>query len=167
MTLKPEEATEVSNTSPQSIGSNEEVAEAYHLFEQLFLVGYAESEPKVIYKKDDHEITIRVRTLTPNELRDVIEAAQKFQTMGAQAITEKLETLARAITTVNNAPLILTQKEQQEYFEKHREHPSSLTMARIILHDKIRSIDMINHMYDVYMDFVTQISEKFEEAKKK
>jgi len=86
--------------------------------------------------------------------------------VSAQVITEKLETLARAITTVNNVPLILTQDEQQEYFEKHQKHPSSLTMARIIWHDKVRSMSLIDHLCDVYMEFVTKVGEDFENAKK-
>jgi len=166
MTTTPAPSIDITNIPPQSAGNVEHNAEFY-AFEQLFFMGYAESDPITIYKDDKHEFVVKFRTLTPNELRDVIESANKFTTTGARAITEKLETLARVIVTVNHTPLVLTQKEQQEYYEKHAEHPSSLTMARIILHEKIRSMEIINIMYDKYMEFQEKINAMFEEAKKK
>jgi len=166
MTTKPIPPSDITNLPPQDIGQIEHNSEFY-AFEQLFFMGYAESEPIVIYKDDKHEFIVKFRTLTPNELRDVIESAHKFETVGAQAITEKLETLARVIVTINHTPLVLTQKEQQEYYDKHNEHPASLTMARIILHEKIKSMEIIEIMYDKYMDFQIKINEMFEEAKKK
>jgi hypothetical protein len=166
MTLKPESAKDITNIPSQDIGNIEHNAEFY-AFEQLFFMGYAESEPVTIYKDDKHEFVVKFRTLTPNELRDVIESANKFETAGAQAITEKLETLARVIVTINHTPLVLTHKEQQEYYEKYKENPSPLTMARIILHDKIKSMEIIEIMYDKYMDFQYKINAMFEEAKKK
>jgi len=165
MTLKPEAPKDITNEPPQDIGDITHNTEFY-AFEQLFFLGYAESEPIIVYKDDKHEFVMKLRTLTPNELRDVVESAHKFETVGAQAITEKLETLARVIITINHTPLVLTQKEQQEYYEKHNEHPSSLTMARIILHEKIKSMEMIDRMYDKYMEFQVKINEKFEETKK-
>ena len=166
MTAQPEPAKDITNAPTQDIGQVEHNAE-YYAFEQLFFLGYAESDPITIYKDNKHEFVVKFRTLTPNELRDVIESARKFETIGAQAITEKLETLARVIITINHTPLVLTQKEQQEYYEKNSEHPSSLTMARIILHDKIKSMEIVELMYDKYMNFQMKINERFEEAKKK
>ena len=166
MTLKPAPPQEITNAPPQEIGKVEHNVE-YYAFEQLFFMGYAESDPISIYKDDKHEFVVKFRTLTPNELRDIVESAHAFQTAGAQAITEKIETLARVIVTVNHTPLVLTQKEQQEYYEKNNEHPSSLTMARIIMHDKIKSMEIIEIMYDKYMEFQLKINEMFEEAKKK
>ena len=166
MTLKPEAPVDITNIPAQDIGTIEHNTEFY-AFEQLFFLGYAESDPITIYKDDKHDFVVKFRTLTPNELRDVIESAHKFVTLDAQAITEKLETLARVIVTINHTPLVLTQKEQQEYHEKHKEHPASLTMARIILHDKIKSMEIINIMYDKYMEFQMKINEMFEDAKKK
>ena len=104
MTLKPETPIDITNAPPQDIGEIEHNTEFY-AFEQLFFMGYAESDQIVIYKDDKHEFIVKFRTLTPNELRDIIESAHKFTTVGAQAITEKLETLSRVIVTINHTPL--------------------------------------------------------------
>lgn len=167
MTLKPEPSRDITEEAPQAIDADVAHNSEYYVFEQLFFLGYGESDPVVIYKDDKHEFVVKFRTLTPNELCDVIEASNKFETVGAQAISEKIETLARVITTINNTPLVLTQREQEEYYEKHEKHPSPLTMARIIVHDKIRSMEVIDILYDKYMEFLLEINSKFEEAKKK
>ena len=137
-----------------------------YVYEPLFLLGYAESPGILVYKDDKNEIIAKFRTLTPNEMRDVYEASTRFQTSVAQAITEKLETLARAITTINNTPLVLPQKEQQEYFEKYNQNPSPLTMARIILHQKIKALVVIDALYDKYLEFSEGVYKKFEDGKK-
>jgi hypothetical protein len=138
-----------------------------YTFEQLFFVGYVESKPIAVWKNENNDITVTFRTLTPLEIRDILEVSSKFQDDVARSITERIETLARAITTLNHAPLVLTKNEQQEYYEKNRENPSPLTMARMILSNKIKSLELINILYEKFTEFSNQVAKEFEEAKKK
>ena len=171
MTLAPDTQEQISSNQP--IQQNPLATDTTinppvenYIFEQLFNLGYAESPSIVVYKDANNEFTVRFRTLVPNELRDIFESASRFQTSEAQSITEKLETLARAITTVNSTPMVISQKEQQEYFDKNNVHPSPLVMARIILHQKIKSLNLINLMYTKYMEFIDSVNKAFEDGKK-
>lgn len=163
MTLKPEELPSSEFSRPNL---NEYVAEQY-VFENLFLLGYAESAEKTIYKSGNVEIIVKFRTLTPVEMRDVIEEANQYTADASRGLTERIETLSRAIVTLNHAPLVLTKKEQDEYFNKHGMNPSPLAMARIIFKDKIKSLELINLLYDEYVTFTNQITDEFEKSKKK
>lgn len=162
MTISPEDLRSSPN-APQALDFNPEV----YIYSQLFVLGYAESEPKTLYKTDNFELTVRFRTLTPNELRDVFETVGALQSTGGQAIVERIETLARSIVTINHAPLVLTKQEQEEYAAKYGNSPSPLAMARTILNDKIKSLEVIDLLYTEYVKFANQVSEDFEKAKKK
>jgi hypothetical protein len=139
------------------------------VLEDVFYLGYTKSERITIYKneQEDKEINVVFRSLTPLELRDVFEASSRFESYPAQSITERLETLARSIVTINNMPLILDEKERSDFNEKHKKDPTPLDQARIILLDKIQSPYVIDALYEAYSDFLKSISEHFEEVKKK
>jgi hypothetical protein len=96
-----------------------------------------------------------------------VEVSQYYQSGPAQIITERMETLARAIISINHMPLTLTNKEQQDYFDKFGKNPSPLDMARIIFTEKIKSIVILDALYESYVEFADGITEKLEEAKKK
>jgi hypothetical protein len=138
-----------------------------HPLESLFYLGYATSPVVTIFKDDSATLQAQFRTLTPVELRDVLETANRFTSDGAKVITERIETLARAIVHINHMPLMLVNKDQQEFFNKYKRNPSPLDMARVILQDKIKSMVVIDALYDYYMEFVSKLLDKFEEAKKK
>ena len=162
MTIKPEEnASEGGSFHPLSFSP-----ETY-VFEQLFVLGYAESQPISVYTNGNIDISVVVRTLTPVEIRDVLEICGQLGSQGAQSIVERIETLARGIVTINHAPLVLTKKEQQDFYEKYNRSPSPLDMARIILNEKIKSLDVIDLIYEAYVKFTNSVTKDFEKAKKK
>lgn len=134
--------------------------------ENLFYLGYVESKPIQLYKDDKAELIVVYRTLTPTELRDIVEHMNKYESTMGKVITERIETLARAIVTLNHMPLILSAKERQDIHTKTGKDPSPLEMARIIMEDKIRSIMMIDLLYDGYLKFADDVSAKFSNAKK-
>ena len=142
-------------------------AREIHSLESLFYLGYAESQPVVIYKDDKNELKVKFRTLTPAETRDVNEEITKYFSPHGQAVTEQIESLARAIVWINYMPLVLTREEQNKFFEDNKRNPSPLEMARIILRDKIKSLDIMNSMYKAYLEFQDGVSKELEDAKKK
>jgi hypothetical protein len=64
-------------------------------------------------------------------------------------------------------PLILTDKERDELQNKLRHAPSPLDMARAVIQEKIRSLVIIDALYDAYSEFLEEINKKFEFIKKK
>jgi hypothetical protein len=138
----------------------------FNLLERLFYVGYAESEPILVYKNGDDEVSAVFRTLLPSELRDIVERMNKFESMMGKVITERIETLARAIVSINHMPLVWSTREQNEFLEKNKRNASPLEMARHIIEEKFKSIMMIDAFYDAYIKFSDSITQKFEDAKK-
>lgn len=135
--------------------------------EALFNLGYATSAPKMIYKDDTFAIEVVFRTLTPPEMRDVYEASSQYGGLVAQTITERIETLARAIVTINHMPLILTAPEQQKFYVEKNRHPSPLEMAKVVLTEKIKSTSLIDALYEEYTEFSDKIANSFVDIKKK
>jgi hypothetical protein len=171
MTTKPEIPPEVPKVTPPNPLAQTNPAETVlkserNPLESLFYFGYAESDNIIVFQKDDLELKVQFRTLTPLELRDVFEKMQQFESPYAQHITERIETLARAIVHINHMPLILTEKERQEYFDKNGDNPSPLKMARYILREKIMSMAVIDALYSAYIKFSDETMEKIKEAKK-
>jgi hypothetical protein len=113
------------------------------------------------------ELKAKFRTLTPLEVRDITELVELYNADTAQIVTERIETLARAILYINYMPLTLPPDEQQAYYTKHGKNPSPLEMAKIILEEKIKSMFIIDALYTAYMEFTSDIFDKLEEAKKK
>lgn len=138
----------------------------FNLLERLFYAGFAESDPITVYKDRDSELTVTFRTLTPPELRDIVECMNKYESMMGKVITERIETLARAIVNINHMPLCWSQREQNEFLEKNGRMASPLEMARNIVQDKFKSILIIDAFYDAYIKFSDSVTSKFEDAKK-
>jgi hypothetical protein len=141
----------------------------YDPLESLFYYGYAESDVIEIYKDEESslELKAKFRTLTPIEVRDITELIGLYNADAAQTITEKIETLARAILYINYMPLILSPDEQQKYYDRYGKNPSPLEMSKIILEEKIKSMFIIDALYTAYVEFANDVFEKLEEAKKK
>lgn len=137
--------------------------------EDIFLLGYTTSDPIVIFKDEskDIEIKVRFRTLTPIELRKVYEATTQFSSFGGKGITEKLETLCFAVMTVNDSPLVMSTGERETYKEEYGTEPGPLDQARYIIVNKIKSIFLIDAIYDAYTEFSDKIKEEFDDIKKK
>jgi hypothetical protein len=153
---------------PETLQSSSPIRASENAYlEQLFLLGYATSEPKTIFKNDAMEIVVVYRTLTPVEMREVFEVVAQFSSSPAQAITTELEILARAIVTINHMPLVLDSKDREDFEKKYNRTPSSLDMARYILHDKIKSVHVLDMMYEEFNKFVDLIAKNFSEAQKK
>lgn len=153
--------------TPEEITTTPIPPKQINYLESLFYLGYAESEDITIYKDDKHTLIVKFRTLTPNEIRDVFNISGQHDTMAAQLLTEKLEILARSIVHVNNMPLIWTATEREEYFKKEKRQPSPLEMSRDIIVNKIKSLLIIETLYDAYREFTVKVESNFEDIKKK
>jgi hypothetical protein len=161
MTLRPDD---LSNSHPQAEPVD---LSKSAILEDLFYLGYTQSNKIVIYKDNKTEVTAKYRTLTPVELRSVFESSNKYSSYEAQDINTKIEVLARAVTHINDMPLILTTADREEFFQKYKREPSPLDQARYILTEKVSSIHMLNFLYDAYAEFADTIKTEFDEIKKK
>lgn len=161
----------ISATTSETPTKNEkqEPAHPHDALSNLFNFGYAESGVIEIFsdKENALELKAQFRTLTPTEVRDITEFTELYNASTARIITEKIETLARAIMYINYMPLILAEDERQVYFDKYGRNPSPLDMARIILQEKIKSVFIIEALYDAYSEFAEKIIKQLEKAKKK
>jgi len=172
MTIKPEDpavSPEQVKEAQEKVKKQTKRVEEYHPLASLFYLGYAESDPITVFedKEQNLELIVKFRTLMPHELRDISEKSALYESGSARIITEQLETLARAIMSINHLPLTLPNHEQQEYFEKYKKNPSPLDMAVIVLTYKIKSLIVIDALYGAYSTFASKIVDKVEEAKKK
>jgi hypothetical protein len=168
MTAEPEVITDrVRQHLAAEVEKKTRITVDLHPLEQIFTLGYAISSSLVIINENDIELRAVFRTLTPAEIRDIAELTNLYQDPVAKAITERIETLARAIQTLNSMPLILTDKERDELQNKLRHAPSPLDMARAVIQEKIRSLVIIDALYDAYSEFLEEINKKFEFIKKK
>lgn len=137
------------------------------VLEDLFLLGYTTSEPIAIYKDEKTEIRVQYRTLLPYEHREIAQAVSSFTSPVAQYITEQIETLARAVVTINSMPLQLNLDDKKSFQSEHRREPTPLDQARYVMTKKIRSKHILDAMFDAYVEFVEGITKHFEELKKK
>lgn len=160
MTLKPETPPKEEN-KPDPI----EVA----VLEDIFYLGYTVSKKINVYEDKEKGIKIDTvfRTLMPAEFRDIFEVTGKYDTFQAQEITTRIETLARAIQTINDMPLTLSTKEKGDFKEKYDREPSPLDQAREILTNKIRSVQVVDALYEEYQKFYDGVKAQFEDLKKK
>ena len=163
MTMEPlKEENLSSNKSKKEIFGNAAL-------EDLFILGYTTSEPLVVYEdeKGDKRIVARFRTLTPIELRKVYEESTKYSSFGGKDITEKLETLCFAIMTINGMPLVMSTGQREEYTKEYGELPSPLDQARHLIINQIKSIYIIDALYEAYEEFSNRVKQEFEDIKKK
>jgi hypothetical protein len=137
--------------------------------EDLFTLGYVESKPILVFDNQEKNIRIEVifRTLLPYEIRDIFEFASNFNSLFAQQIAEKLETLARAVKTINNRPLFLGSDDRKVFKDKHGREPTALDEAKVILSEKIKSPLVIDALWKEYEKFKTDVAKIFEEDLKK
>jgi len=137
------------------------------ILEDLFYLGYTTSDKINIYKKDKSEINVIFRTITPVEHRDIFEYMTNFSSTEARLIVEKMEILARAIKTINDMPLVLDVSERERFKKDHDRDPSPLDQARHIVSEKIKSVYVIDALFEAYTKFVDEVRESFEDIKKK
>jgi len=139
------------------------------ILEDMFYLGYTKSEKVVVYRDESKEVEINAvfRTITPAELREIYEASGRYETVGGQAITEKLETLARAIVTINEMPLILDTNDREKFKKEYGRDPDVLEQAKIILIEKLKSPELLDMLYESYREFAKTITEQFNDIKKK
>ena len=139
------------------------------VLEELFTLGYTVSESKVIFEDEKKDLLVEVtfRTLTPSEHRDIYETLGSFMHPEAQFITQKLETLARAIVKMNGMPLTLSASEQESYAEKIGRSPTPLDQARLILTTQVKSTLLVNMLYKTYIEFTQEVEKAMEDLKKK
>lgn len=135
--------------------------------EDMFYLGYTQSKKMIIYEHDDKKFTVVFRTLLPIELRDIFEAINRFSSFEAQAVTDRIETLARTIITINDMPLVMDQQDKKDFKEYHDRDPSPLEQARYILINKIKSVYIIDALYEAYIEFSNEIKTHFDDIKKK
>ena len=137
--------------------------------EDIFVLGYTRSDIIKVYsdEKTGMEITVQFRTLTHTEIKDVCEALYGLRHTLSQVIVEKIETLARAIVTLNGSPLILDEHDRENFAKLYKHEPTSLDMAKYVLIEKIKSILVINALYEAYEEFLGNVTKQFEDIKKK
>lgn len=162
MTAVPEQIPQ-SNTKE----NKPDVVKELHPLESLFYLGYAESPVIEVYKDDKVELKVKFRTLTPTEIRDITESVDNYSSQAAQLVTERIETLARTVISINYMPLVLSKDDQQKFYDEHKRQPSPLEMALIVIKEKIRSMMVIDALYEKYIEFSNKIMTDFDEAKKK
>lgn len=141
--------------------------ESVSTLEDMFYLGYTQSEKIIIYEHEDKKITAVFRTILPVELRDIFESISKYDSYAGQAVTERIETLSRAIVTVNDMPLAMDQQDKKDFVEYHKREPSSLEQARFILINKIKSVYIIDALYEAYTEFSDKVKDHFDDIKKK
>jgi len=138
------------------------------ILEDIFSLGYSKSQDITVYEdQKGMKFVVQYRTLTASELRDIAEMLGSYRSIAAQVWTEKIESLARAIIHINKMPLILDVRERQEFEEKHKQQPTALEQARIILYEKIKSPYIIDVLFEKYQEFVEEIARSFDDVKKK
>lgn len=137
--------------------------------EDLFYLGYTESKPIVVFenREKNYRIEVIFRTLVPYEIRDVYEHASKFNAIFSQAIAEKIETLARAIKTINGQPLYITTADRDTFKKNFGREPDSLDQARVILTEKIKSPLVLDALWKEYEKFKDEVARLFEDDFKK
>lgn len=165
MSMEPEFPSSVNKEENPKQFDTEKIA----VLEDLFYLGYTKSDNIIIYSDDKKniEIGVKFRTLAPTELRDVYESVHKFNSWEAKEITEKIETLARAIYLVNEMPLVLDTKDKAEFNEKYDRDPSALEQAKFILIERFSSAIIIDLLYSAYQEFIGKITTEFDDLKKK
>lgn len=163
MTMEPEFPKKEDKEEPKL--SSEKLAS----LEDLFYLGYTKSDKRVLYDDPDKNVSLTVvfRTLTPTEIRDIFEKMNVFSSFAAQAVTEKIETLARCIFTLNDMPLVLPPDEKEKFNKVHGRDPSPLEQARIIMIEKVATLHVIDLIYEAYQEFLEEIQEHFTDIKKK
>lgn len=161
MTLEP--------TEIRKDDSIEDIPGSFPVLEDIFALGYTESKPTTLFKDENtgFELVIHFRTLTPSEHRDIFTAMGKYDTFASQDVTKKLETLARAVKLINSMPLILPNNEITEFYNSHNRNPTPLEQAKIIFTKKIKSMHVIDAIWDAYQEFIDNVSKEFEDIKKK
>lgn len=166
MTIEPEALDPASNKEIEDI-LNERRSGV--VLEDLFTMGYTISDPIVLFEDKEKDIFVEVvlRTLTPTEHRDIYEVLNGFMHSEAQFITQKLETLARAIVKMNGMPLTLSAADQESYSKKIGRSPTPLDQARLILTTQIKSPFLVDALYDKYKEFVSGVQDSLEGLKKK
>ena len=137
------------------------------ILEDIFLLGYTESDNFVIYQKDDKEVVVRFRTLYPSDIQAVFEATERFESSYSKLLAEQMETLARATITINNTPLTLSKAEESTLEKLLGKKPSQLEIQRYVFTHKLKSEYVLDAMFDAYSQFVSGIKDNFDEVKKK
>jgi hypothetical protein len=166
MTAEP--TSDFPSISPQPQIPNVAEEKAISTLEELFTLGYTVSKHIRFYEDDQGNFfQVQFRSLTPCEYRDIAEVLGYYRSQHAQTWTEKIETLARAIVSINYMPLLLDPKDRKDYEEKNGSAPTSLEQARIILYNKIKSSAVIDMLYDEYTKFVEKVAAGFDDVKKK
>lgn len=145
------------------------------ILEDIFLLGYTKSGPVVLFsqEKDGRKtaLTAEYRTLLPAEIRDIFEEVNHYQSFLGQLVTEEIETLARAIVTINGMRLVLDQTDREALAKEMRDRnlptPTPLSEARYILMHKIKSPMVIDMLFEGYKKFADQVKNTFDDIKKK
>ena len=158
MTLQPQEQKDLNETSQ---------IEGTSVLEDLFLIGYVKSKKIKVYQDDKFSIEVTFRTLTPIEWRDTFEISDKFYNADSRSINLKLEILSRAICTINDSPLSLDLTDKEMFKAKYDREPDPLDQARYIIREKVRSLSLIDLIFEAYQKFDDEIKNNFEDIKKK
>jgi len=161
--------TDESSQVPDIVSSIEEKVneQSAAVIEDLFLLGYTTSKKITIYKDEQSEIVVQFKSLLPYQIREIQEQVIRYSSPIARAITEQIETLARALISINDMPLILPANEREEYFRKNHKYQSPLEMAKTLLSEKLKSEHLLDAMFEAYTEFANGIYEHFNDIKKK
>jgi hypothetical protein len=163
--------SEPTNTIPAAVAAstpNPLLDKQITILEDIFSLGYSKSQDIKVYEDSRGvEFIVQYRTLTACELRDIAETLGGYRSLAAQVWTEKIESLARAIVHINKMPLILDLPDRKAFEEKHKQQPSVLEQARIILYEKIKSPHIIDVLFENYQEFVGVVAQSFDDIKKK
>lgn len=170
MTADPEIRSFVPGTPPPEMDVTTSA-----ILEDIFLLGYAKSEPMHLFTQEKDGQTLKLvaeyRTLLPAEIRDVFEDVQRYQSFLGQLVTEQIETLARGIVQINGMRLALDQTDRaalvKEFRDSDQPHPTPLAEARYILTHKIKSPMVIDLLFEGYKKFTNKVKDAFDDVKKK
>ena len=160
------------NPAVFSVATQKEDGTVSAILEDMFSLGYAKSGEVVVYEGEQAGKTIKItaefRTVLPAEIRDIFEEVQKYPSFLGGFVTEQIETLARALIKINGMRLALDQNDRTDMLkELDTTSITPLNEARYILIKKIKSVHVLDALYDSYKKFIDTVRQKFEDSKKK
>lgn len=112
------------------------------------------------------QISVVFRTLTTREQIDVLENTARFRDQDAKLFYRQIETLARAVVSINSDALRMTTIERDKFKEDRKRDPTAIEEASSMLLDHV-PLHLTASMYEAYIMFRDGQFTEFEDIKKK
>lgn len=133
-----------------------------HFLEELFRYGKTMSDPIEVLPN----VNVIYKTLTPTQQMQADERIERYRNEDARMICMMIESLARAIFTINSMPLFLDESEFQTLEKDLGHKPSPAEQSAYILSTKVER-PVLEILYAEYLNFYLALVGKVDEIKKK